>query len=203
MAFECKEHSGLHIITNNAYIEFVDDQGDHVSPGERGEIIVTGLCNHMMPLIRYRIGDLGIPSDERCPCGRSWPILRSIEGRVNDFLILPSGRRISWLHLYRFMYEGAADADACLVHNPLLISQFQLVQEHRDKIVFRVVKGTQYDPGIVDRMRNKIEAELAKQGENLEVTVDVVEEIPPERTGKRRSFISKVNCRDSDYAHMI
>lgn len=85
LAFECNEHCGLHMTTNNMYLEIVDEEGEQVSAGEQGEIIVTGLYNRAMPLIRYRIGDLGIPSDEKCPCGRSWPLIKSIEGRINDY----------------------------------------------------------------------------------------------------------------------
>ena len=61
------------MITNSALIEFVDEAGEYVSSGEQGEIVVTGFLNHVMPLIRYRIGDVGVPTDEKCACGRSWP----------------------------------------------------------------------------------------------------------------------------------
>jgi len=92
IAFECKQHMGLHQITGGSYLEFVDKHGEHVALGEEGEIVVTGLCNYVMPLIRYRIGDLGIPSDEECTCGRSLPLIKSIQGRLNDLITLPSSR---------------------------------------------------------------------------------------------------------------
>ena len=188
LAFECNEHCGLHMITDVAYLEFVDEEGEQVSPGERGEIIVTGLYNHAMPLIRYRIGDSGIPSDEKCPCGRSWPLIKSIEGRINDYCVLPSGRKISWLYLLRFILY-----DEKFKRNVFSISQYQIIQERKNRIIFKVVKGTTFDPEILERIKNKIETSFAKQGENLEVAVQLVKEIPMERTGKRRLFISKLN----------
>jgi phenylacetate-CoA ligase len=187
IAFECTEHFALHILTDNVYIEVLDENGEHVSPGERGEIVVTGLHNHMMPLIRYRIGDLGVLTDERCPCGRSWPLLKSVEGRSNDLIVLPSGRKISWLYLQRCIFY-----DPVFQKNLFCISQYQLVQERLDRIVFKVVKGTNFDANLLLRIKNNIEKFFAEQGEKMEVVTQVVEEIPMERTGKRRMFISKV-----------
>ena len=186
LAFECNEHCGLHMITNDAYIEFVDEDGEYVSPGERGEIIVTGLHNRAMPLIRYRIGDVGILSDEKCPCGRSWPLVKSIQGRINDLLVMPSGRKITWLHFYHHYYKE-------LEKNVFSISQYQIIQEQKNRIIFKVVKGKEFDPRMLVRIKNNLEPYFAKLGEEMEVVMQVVKEIPGERTGKRRMFISKLN----------
>jgi phenylacetate-CoA ligase len=185
LAFECNEHGGLHMITHGTYIEFVDEYGEYVSPGEQGEIIVTGLHNRAMPLIRYRIGDTGIPTDEKCACGRSWPLLRNVQGRINDYLVLPSGRKISWLHFYHQFYKE-------LEKNVFSISQYQIIQDRQDRIIFKVVKGRQFDPYMLDRIKNNLERYFAELSENLEVVMEVVKEIPSERTGKRRILISKV-----------
>jgi len=188
MAFECLEHFALHIITDNVYIELLDEDGEPVSPGERGEIVVTGLHNYAMPLIRYKIGDLGVLTDEKCPCGRSWPLLKSIEGRSNDLVVLPSGRKISWLYLQRYIFY-----DPEFQKNLFCISQYQLVQERPDQIIFKFVKGSNFDSNLLLRMKNNIENAFAKHGEKIEVVLQLVKEIPMEKTGKRRLFISKLN----------
>lgn len=188
LAFECSEHFGLHALTANAYIEFIDENGEYVSRDEQGEIVVTGLYNYVMPLIRYRIGDIGVPSDERCPCGRSWPIIKSIQGRINDFLVLPDGRKISWLYLLRYLLY-----DEKFRENVFCVSQYQLIQERYDRIKFKIVKGTRFEHDIIEGIKNKIEVEFAKQGYKLEIVLEYVDEIPLERTGKRRLFISKLN----------
>jgi len=185
LAFECNEHCGLHVITNDASIELVDEEGDHVAPGEQGEIVVTGLHNRVMPLIRYRIGDVGIPTDEKCPCGRTWPLLRNIQGRINDYLILPSGRKISWLHFYHQFYKE-------LEKNVFSISQYRIIQDKKDRIIFEVVKGRNYDPRMLERIKGNLEMYFVKLGEKMVVIMEVVKEIPSERTGKRRILISKV-----------
>jgi phenylacetate-CoA ligase len=188
IAFECNEHIALHILTDNVHIELLDENGEYVSPGERGEIVVTGLHNYMMPLIRYRIGDLGVLTDEKCPCGRSWPLLKSLEGRSNDLVVLPSGRKISWLYLQRYIFY-----DPEFQKNLFCISQYQLVQERPDRIIFKIVKGSNFDSNLLLRIKNNIENAFAKQGEKIEVIIQFVKEIPMERTGKRRLFISKLN----------
>ncbi len=175
------------MITNSALIEFVDEAGEWVSPGEQGEIVVTGFFNHVMPLIRYRIGDLGIQTDEKCTCGRSWPLIKSIQGRINDYLVLPSGRKISWLYPYRIILFDKTFHD-----NVFTISQFQIIQDRKDRIILKLVKGKGFNPEMLERIRNNLEKEFDKLGEKLEVVTQIVDEIPMERTGKRRILISKI-----------
>mgnify|MGYP005831566657 CR=1 FL=1 len=190
LAFECNKHCGLHMITNNAFIEFVDESGEWVSPREQGEIVVTGFLNYVMPLIRYRIGDVGIPTDEKCACGRSWPLIRSIQGRINDYLVLPSGRKISWLYLIRALRSILYDK--ITRESVFNVSRYQIIQDRRDRIILKIVKGREFNPEILERIRKSLESEFDKLGENLEVLTEIVDEIPMERTGKRRLLISKV-----------
>jgi phenylacetate-CoA ligase len=185
LAFECNEHCGLHMITNIAFIEFVDEAGEWVSPGEQGELVVTGFLNYVMPFIRYRIGDLGIPANEKCACGRSWPLIKSIQGRINDFLVLPSGRKISYLYIQRAIFHKV------FRENIFAISQYQIIQDRKDRIILKIVKGREFKPEILDWVRKSLENEFDKLGEPLEVTIEIVEEIPMEITGKRRLLISK------------
>lgn len=185
LAFECNEHCGLHMITDGSYIEFIGENGEHVSPGEQGEIIVTGLYNYAMPLIRYRIGDEGIPSDEKCLCGRGWPLIKKVLGITNDYLILPSGRKISFFNFYPHFFK-------VLEKNLFSVAQYQIIQDHKDRIIFKLVKGKDYKPEVGESIKTNLEAFFAKHKENLKVIVQVVSEIPQGRTGKRRLIISRM-----------
>lgn len=69
-------------------IETVDATGKQVPYGEAGNILITSLFNKAMPIIRYQIGDIGIL--EKAENGNLY--LKSLEGRTNDFIHLPSGR---------------------------------------------------------------------------------------------------------------
>ena len=89
IASECKRREGLHINTDCHYVEILDKEGKPVRPGERGYITITDLTNYAMPLIRYRIEDIGIFSGKKCSCGREQPMIEKVEGRLADFLITP------------------------------------------------------------------------------------------------------------------
>jgi len=88
VAFECKEHNGLHIWHDSYYVEIIDPKtGENLPPGQRGELVITPLMKHAMPLLRYRTGDITMLIPEPCPCGRGMRIAR-VTGRSDDMLII-------------------------------------------------------------------------------------------------------------------
>jgi phenylacetate-CoA ligase len=182
LAFECIAHNGLHMITDCAVMEFIHD-GEPVSPEKPGEIVVTGLYNYTMPLIRYNLNDTGVPADETCSCGRSWPLIRRIEGRSVDFFTMPSGKKINPGVFYYTIFELTKD-------NILCISQFQIVQVKRDKIIINIVRGREFNSEIITQLKEKIEESFIKIGENVSVDVHVVNEMSKESTGKIRTMVS-------------
>lgn len=99
IAYECERNS-LHIMAADVVVEVVDEAGRAVEPGGTGELVVTDLNNRAMPLLRYRLGDFGIPG-RPCSCGRSFPVLEKVWGRAYDFVVGPNGRRY---HGEFFMY---------------------------------------------------------------------------------------------------
>ncbi len=82
LACECEFHSGLHVFSDIRLVEVVRN-GLPARPSEEGAIVVTDLLNYGMPLIRYEIGDVGAWAEGPCACGRAFPRLREITGRVN------------------------------------------------------------------------------------------------------------------------
>ena len=88
VAFECQEKDGLHIWDDHFLVEVLDEDGESVAPGERGELVLTSLTKEAMPLIRYRTGDITIIRDDECPCGRTHTILEKVVGRADDMLIV-------------------------------------------------------------------------------------------------------------------
>src|SRR6201999_2266836 len=82
-ASEC-EAGKLHLWPEAGIYEVLrDDQDVPVRAGETGRLVCTGFLNPDMPLIRYEVGDrVAIaPPSEKCSCGRTLPILLSVEGR--------------------------------------------------------------------------------------------------------------------------
>ncbi|MFC1904218.1 phenylacetate--CoA ligase family protein [Chloroflexota bacterium] len=176
LAFECDEHSGYHMISDGAIIEFIKE-GKNIRGCEPGDIVVTGLYNYEMPLIRYKLGDVGIPSNRKCSCGRGFPLMNSPEGRTDDLLILPSGRIISPRAINIIEYIPG-------------ITEYRTIQEEKDRFVVQVVKGKGFNQETISQIERQIK--VGCLGENVRCEVEVVKELPRERTGKLRTVVSKV-----------
>src|SRR5205085_2015287 len=85
IAHECPV-GGMHITAEDVIVEAIDARGQPVAAGTPGEIVITHLATRDFPFIRYRTGDIGVLSDERCCCGRGLPLLKEIQGRATDFV---------------------------------------------------------------------------------------------------------------------
>ena len=88
IAFACNVHRGMHVACDSFCVEFLDDAGRRVYPREIGQITVTDLDNYTMPLIRYRVGDVGFYYDEPCSCGRGFPLMGEVAGRTRDVVVV-------------------------------------------------------------------------------------------------------------------
>lgn len=174
VAFECPEVGKLHVFSSLFILEIVDSQG---RPARSGQIAITSLKNTGMPLLRYCIGDKATEGRE-CSCGRGFPTIERIEGRTDDHLILPSGKRRSPFSLF------------CL-YDIKGIRCYQIVQEKVDLIVFNYVEN---DDGFDDTSKRQVLGRIGRacMGEAVSVEFNQVEHIPKGRTGKRRSVISKL-----------
>ena len=175
-AWECIEHVGYHIDIDAVVMEFVRD-GAGVSAGERGEIVYTGLYNYAMPLIRYEIGDIGVPSEETCPCGRGLPLMKLVEGRTDSFMQVPDGRVFP-----------------AMIWEPIMrrisgVGQFKAIQERKDLIRILLVKDDEFNQRTIDQ----IEADIKDvMGEEINVETEIVDEISKDKSGKVRAAVSKV-----------
>jgi phenylacetate-CoA ligase len=83
---ECTAHQGCHLNASLLFLEVLDDDGQPVSNGESGEIVVTTLGTEGMPLIRYKTGDITHVYYDPCSCGRKSPRLGPIVGRKNQMI---------------------------------------------------------------------------------------------------------------------
>ena len=101
LASECSEHNGYHLFSQNFVFEIIRE-GEKVALGETGSIVVTDLTNFAMPFIRYEVGDMGVPSDDICACGRGMPLMRKLLGRTGDVLVSATGEFITAPFFGRF-----------------------------------------------------------------------------------------------------
>lgn len=82
-AIDCDAHAGMHIRENDLYVEVVDPATGVALPDDTpGELVFTTLTRTGMPLIRYRTGDQGMVTSQRCRCGSILKRVRYIGERV-------------------------------------------------------------------------------------------------------------------------
>lgn len=180
LAYACEcPHGSRHIFRNIGVIEVLDDAGEPVAEGQVGRLVVTTLTNDLMPLVRYDIGDLGsIVSDHDCPCGRTSPILRDLEGRADDVVLTRDGRRIA---IFAFnLIRGITEVVAV-----------QVVQRDLDRFLVRVA----LDPASSDD-HHTVEARmlagfdrLLGEDQGREVEFDYLGQLERTPGGKIRNVI--------------
>lgn len=175
-AHQCEEVGGYHIYEENAVAEFVKD-GESVSEGESGEMLITDLHNTAMPWLRYQVGDLAEPMDGKCPCGRTLAMIKSIEGRVHDVIVTPDGRRVPgefFPHLFKDV-EG--------------ILEYRISQKRREHLLVEIVKTPAFtDAGLRYLGKHMVDY----LGNEVDIEYKFPDHIDWPQSGKRRYTISEV-----------
>lgn len=139
IAYECP-CGKLHIMKDNVYVEIHKE-------GDIRNICVTTLQNHVMPMIRYKLDDVGnLYRNYHCKCGMVGDVLELESGRSNDMVICEDG---SQKHPYMLMN---------IFHNinremQGMIFQYQVIQKHIKKFIVRLVID---DEGLRDYIKNRI-----------------------------------------------
>lgn len=177
LAWECPANPELmHPNPATVCIEAVDYQGNPVSAGKEGSIIITNLFNCTMPFIRYEVGDRGIMMEAgHCQCGFNGPVMRLTEGRNENFIVLPDGREIS----PRIMYNVVNTAFPHGVKGWSMIEAIrvlQIIQESNDLIEIRVVPG----PAYTDSLWRAVEKNIKQLHPAMRLEVTIVKDLRPE-----------------------
>ena len=135
------------------------------------ELILTNLDEYGMPLIRYRIGDLAVPAEGRCACGRHWGMLAAVHGRRSDLIETPSGGAL----LAPDFFSGLLNREF-----PTLV-QYQVARTEHDKLEMRVVGRPPFDDATLRRMEAVVRPIL---GEEWRFVVVAHDSLPLTRAGK-------------------
>src|SRR5207249_905042 len=132
------------------------------------EIILTALDLFSFPLLRYKVEDVGSPSDAVCSCGRGLPAMDIIEGRVQDLITMRSGRYLTgvfFAHLFK-------DYD---------VEQWQAIQERMEVLTINIVPGLKLSEGdrasILRKLRDYTDDDLV-------IELQEVSSIPLTASGK-------------------
>jgi phenylacetate-CoA ligase len=180
IAHECPA-GGMHITAEDVVVEIVAPDGRVLGPGEAGEVVVTHLASREFPFIRYRTGDVAVLSDQACACGRGLPLLAEIQGRSTDFVVRPDGTVMHGLSLIYVVRDVPG------------VRQFKIVQESPSRVRVLLARDAGFPPDGEAGIREGIERRM---GPGVAVTVEPVDALPPEASGKYRYVVSKVRAAD-------
>lgn len=172
---ECEVHNGMHIFNDIRLVEIIRN-GKPAKPGEEGSIIVTDLMNYVMPFIRYEIGDIGIMAEGLCSCGRGFPLLKEVKGRIINIFPTPDGR---------YIYGGYFNH---LFFHTTTIEAFQVRQRSIDRVEVAILPGAGFESQVMEPLISQMKEAL---GEGVEVSWQAVDEIPSTSSGKRHFTISE------------
>ncbi len=162
------EYGRYHILSDYSHVELID-----VGDG-RHEIIGTNFNNDLQPLIRYRTGDhVYLSNETACPCGRVFPVIDRIEGRIGDYLLGEDGQKI---HILNHIPKGVTG---------LIATQF--IQNEPKRIEVQAVVNRD----LFDEQQEHILIENTKErlGQSMDVFVTIVEQIQKTKNGKTRQAI--------------
>ena len=184
IAHQCPS-GGMHLTAEDIIVEIVDADGRVLPAGEAGEIVVTHLATGDFPFIRYRTGDVAVMDTASCACGRGLPMLKEIQGRATDFVVARDGTVMHGLALIYILRDLPQ------------VAGFKIMQESLDLTRVQVVPGPGFDADITRHIQRGLAARL---GEGVHIEVEEVNEIAPEKSGKYRYVLSKVDASGASCA---
>ncbi len=170
------ERGTYHVNPEFGIVELLDERGRPVAPGETGQIVATGFLNDVQPLIRYATGDLAVQGTGRCACGRAFPHVERVIGRMDDVIITPEGRRIGRMDPVFKVTAG--------------LHETQIIQDRRDHVRVEIVTAADFREADGDTLKREIERRL---GPSMRVDVVRVPHIQRAASGKLRTVVNLVD----------
>lgn len=164
------EAGSYHASPEYGIVEILDADGE---PAETGEIVATSFTNEAFPLLRYRTGDMATLLQMECSCGRAFPVLREIVGRIDDLLVTPDGRQVGRLDP---VFKGTSS-----------IREAQIVQRNETDVLVRLVPAPNYERRDGDAVAAELRARL---GPAMRVAIETASSIPRTSSGK---FLAVIN----------
>lgn len=170
IAYDCS-HQHLHVLDKQFYLEIIDPDLDGY-----GELAVTSFANNYMPIIKYRIGDIGRIVYSTCICGNDSPRLELKNGRTTDIIY---GRNILGNYYFdQLIWE-------INTHFEDSIFSYSVNQTSVNEFDFIIVKGSQYVSKVEDFITAKMTYSL---GQETKVKFYFVNSLPYIGSGKLKKF---------------
>lgn len=192
LAGSCEESTYYHIFPEYGITELVERDGSQISDeGKVGEIVGTVFDNDIMPFIRYKTGDLGTYTNKKCSCRRNYPLLRDIEGRIQEFIVSRHG---SLIPLNGLMVSLDAELFSDSNKGWGRISQFQFIQQERGKLILKVIKANDFPMLEAQKyIRDLFKPRLQSL---CDFRIDFVKDIPRTERGKHKFLVQNLDLAE-------
>lgn len=183
IAGECEKSDYYHIQSEYGVVELINEQGKYATEeNERGEIIATNLNNYVMPFIRYKTGDIAINTKTNCSCGRSYKLIKGLEGRELEQIITYSGAKVSLTALIFAQHFYAFSK----------IKSMQLEQFEKGKVIVKIVEQQRLNEEdkleIINNMRKAT-------SDTLDVEIEITDNIERTKRGKHKFLIQHLDLQ--------
>jgi phenylacetate-CoA ligase len=174
---ECP-HGGYHMNSDYGLLEAVDRKAIGEGLG-KASILGTSFYNMAMPLIRYEVGDTIELYDDppECPCGRTLPLVKAINGRHEDVIVTPDENIITSIYITLNSVKGFAFG--------------QFLQEKKNRLEVNLIKNRNFEPSHEDTflqvLRNFV-------GNEMEIKLNYIrtDQVIRHSSGKIPIVISKL-----------
>ena len=177
------EHGNYHYLMDYSLVEFIP-----IGQDDLHRVVGTTFHNKVMPFIRYDTGDfvrIKNPS-QSCSCGRAFPVVESIEGRIQDYIITPSGK---WI--------GALGRVLVNVNN---LIEAQIIQEKLDLIRVLIVTTENFTFQDEKVLLNNIHQRI---GSEIKIVIQKTDKIRRTKRGKLKITISLLKHEKTNNSHLI
>ncbi|KXS43704.1 phenylacetate--CoA ligase [Methanolobus zinderi] len=189
VAFECECQDGLHLWCDHFLVEVLDEEGEQVAEGEKGELVLTSLTKEALPIIRYRTGDITRLLESECSCGRTTTRISRLLGRADDMLI------VRGINVFPSQIENV------IARVPEVTEHFQVILDRNQKMLDELTVKVELEENAftgelkdLAAVKRHVENEL-KSVLNIRTNVDLVEKGTIPRTeGKSKKVIDRRNA---------
>ena len=173
VAHECEHQLGMHIYEDVALLE------NSNLASNKSSIIVTRYDSTDMPIIRYQVGDLGEIYQQKCQCGLDGLVLKNVDGRIDDYIILPNKQRM-YPSSFRIIIN-----DCNQIYNNIILES-QLTQNTKYELVLSIILS---DKNKSDKISNYLNQEFKKHlPQDMVLKINFIDSL---RNRKKFRFIER------------
>jgi phenylacetate-CoA ligase len=150
LAGTCEKSNSYHIFPDYGFVELISRNGQPVTKdGQTGEIVATGFHTGIYPFIRYKTGDIATYSTHHCECGRHYPLFKTIEGRVQEFMVSSTNRLVPLMGVLQLISKSSPN-----------MKEYQLYQDHEGELILHIVKKEGFSDDDARHIRENVQSRL-------------------------------------------